>query len=352
MKKARHKIDRIDSKIIELLNERASVSLKIRKIKTKLKKGIFTPQREKEVYTKVLKKNKGPLSGQSVKAVYREIMSGSLALDKPLSIAYLGPEATFTHIAALEKFGMSVQYLECKSIADVFAEVDRGRANYGVVPIENSTEGAVNHTLDMFINADLKICSEAYLRIEHNLLSKHKNISSIKRVYSHEQVFAQCRSWLEKNLPSAKLVSCASTTEASLNAAGGKGTASIASKLAAKRYGLNILDRSIEDSPHNITRFLIIGKEDQESSKDDKTSLVFSLKDRVGVLHDVLVPFKKNKINLTKIESRPSRLKAWEYYFFVDLEGHYKDSRVKKALSELEKNCMYLKVLGSYPVSK
>jgi chorismate mutase/prephenate dehydratase len=345
----RRKIDHIDAKIIELLNERARTSLEIRKIKKRLKRGAFTPHREREVYKNVLRRSKGPLTAESLKAIYREIMSASLALDKPLTIAYLGPEATFTHIAALKKFGESVHYLECPSIADVFTEVERGRADYGVVPIENSTEGAVNHTLDMFINSELKICSEAYLSIEHNLLSKQNRVSAIRKVYSHEQVFAQCRIWLEKNIPRAKLVPYASTSIAALAASKDKGSAAIASELAAERYGLKIIARSIEDAAHNITRFLIIGKEEQQPSQDDRTSILFSVKDKVGVLHDTLVPFKKNRINLTKIESRPSRLKAWEYYFFVDLAGHCKDKKVKKALAELGKHCAYLKVLGSYP---
>ncbi|MCQ9207754.1 MAG: prephenate dehydratase [Omnitrophica bacterium] len=279
-------------------------------------------------------------------------MSGSLALSRQLGIAYLGPETTFTHIAALCRFGASPDYLKCESITDVFTEVERGRADYGVVPIENSTEGAVNHTLDMFIDSGLKIYSEIYLPIEHNLLSKLDKLSSIKKVYSHEQVFAQCRIWLEKKLPNAKLVSCSSTAQAAYYCNRGKGVAAIASKLAAKKYGLKILARSIQDSAHNVTRFLFIANEEAEPSKNDKTSIVYSLKDKVGVLHDALVPLKKNKINLTKIESRPSQLKAWEYYFFVDLEGHYKNARVKKALSELEKSCTYMKVLGSYPVGK
>ena len=352
LSKNRRKIDQIDEKIIKLLNKRALESLEIRKAKEKLNKSIFTPSREKEVYKKVLDKNKGPLSEESIKAVYREVMSGSLALGRPLNIAYLGPEATFTHIAALSKFGKSLNYVECKSITDVFTEVDRARADYGVVPIENSTEGAVNHTLDMFIDSDLKICSEVYLDIRHNLLGKDKKISSVKEVCSHEQVFAQCRIWLEKNLPGAKLTSYASTTQAAIAVNKAKGKAAIASDLAAKEYKLNILARSIQDSAHNVTRFLVIAKEEAEQSRNDKTSIVFSLKDKVGVLHDALVPFKKNRINLTKIESRPSQLKAWEYYFYVDLEGHYKDNKVRKAITELEKNCTYLKVLGSYPVGK
>jgi len=352
LKNLRKKIDRIDGSIVNLLNERANITLKIGKLKSAKSAPKFSPYREAQVYQRLVKSNKGPLPARALKSVYREIMSGSLALQTNLKIAYLGPEVTFTHIAALRKFGKSLDYLECKSIADVFTEVERGRAHYGVVPIENSTEGAVNHTLDMFADSDLQICSEAYLPIEHNLLSKSKRISSIKKVYSHEQVLAQCRIWLETNLPSAQLVPVASTTVAASVYAHRKNCAAIGSKLAAEKYKLHILARSIEDSPHNITRFLIIGKQQVQRTGRDKTSIVFSMKDRAGALHDVLVPFKKNKINLTKIESRPSKKKAWRYYFFVDLEGHIDGKKVKQALSQLEKHCRYLKVLGSYPAGK
>jgi chorismate mutase/prephenate dehydratase len=345
----RKKIDKIDKNILKLLSERANVSLAIGKSKSKKGASIYVPDREEEVYKRVIENNQGPLSDDSLKAVYREIMSGSLALERPLKIAYLGPEATFTHIAALKKFGESLDYLECKSISEVFTEVERGRADYGVVPIENSTEGAVNHTLDVFVDSDLKICSEVYLQIEHNILSKHKKISSIKNVYSNEQVFAQCRIWLEKNMPNVKLASYASTTQAAMLATSGKGRAAIASELAAERYGLRILARSIQDSPHNITRFLVIGKQEVKSTKHDKTSVVFTMKDRAGALHDVLIPFKKNNINLTKIESRPSKKRAWKYYFFVDLDGHHDNVKVKWALSALKEKCLLLKVLGSYP---
>lgn len=347
--KLRKNIDKIDGRILELLNDRAKLSLAIGKAKSKTSTSIYSPDRENEVYEKVVSNNKGPLSNDSVKAIYGEIMSGCLALQMPLKIAYLGPPQTFTHIAALKKFGKSLGYLECNSIADVFTEVERGRASYGVVPIENSTEGAVNYTLDMFIDSDLKICSEVYLPIEHKLLSKHKKISSIKKIYSHEQVFAQCRIWLEKNLPQAKLIPCSSTTAGAMYASVGRGGAAIASKLAAEVYGLNIVATSIDDSPHNITRFLVIGEHEAEPTGSDKTSIVFSMKDKIGVLHDTLAPFKKNRINLTKIESRPSKKRPWEYYFFVDLEGHYEDDRVKRSLTYLLKECLYLKILGSYP---
>jgi len=348
----RRKIDKLDERILSLLNERARLSLEIGRAKSKRGVSIYVPDREKSIYKKLVGRNKGPLSNRTLLAVYREIMSGSLALEKPLKIAFFGPQATFTHIAALKKFGESLDYLECKSISEVFTEVERGRADYGVVPIENSTEGAVNHTLDMFVDSDLKICSEVYLPIEHHLLSKLRKMSSIKKVYSHEQVLAQCRMWLETNLPNATLVPVTSTTAAALQATMGHNRAAIASSLAAERYKLRILARSIQDSAHNITRFLVIGKHEVRPTGHDKTSLVFTMKDRSGALHDMLVPFKRNNINLTKIESRPSKKKAWKYYFYVDLEGHHDDAKVKKAIKALEGKCLFLKVLGSYPSMK
>jgi len=351
IKNLRNRIDRIDTNIVRLLNERADMTLGIGKLKSKRGKPSFSPNRETQVYKKILSTSKGPLENRTLEAIYREIMSGSLSLQNPPKIAYLGPEATFTHIAALKKFGKSLDYLECDSISEVFTEVERGRADYGVVPIENSTEGAVNHTLDMFIDSELKICSELYLPIKHNIMSKGKSISSIRRIHSHHQVFAQCRKWIEKNLPNAKLVPCASTTDAALYATIGKGRAAIASELAAEKYRLNILARSVEDSSHNITRFLIISKQDVEPTKHDKTSIVFSMKDKAGALHDVLTPFKKKRINLAKIESRPSKKKAWKYYFYVDMEGHLKEKRIKDALKGLQRHCVFLKVLGSYPIA-
>jgi chorismate mutase/prephenate dehydratase len=352
LKKLRQKVDRIDSQILKLINERAQVTLNIGTIKSKRTKPSFSPDREAQIYQRLQKANKkGLLKSETIKAIYREIMSGSLALQSPPRIAYLGPEDTFTHIAALKKFGKSLEYIKCDSIGDVFTEVQRGRADYGVVPIENSTEGAVNYTLDMFIDSDLKICSEIYLPIKHSLMSKSKRISSIKKVYSHPQVFAQCRKWLEKNIPDAKLVSETSTSWAAILARRYK-NAAIASELAAERYGLNIVASSIEDSAHNITRFLIIGNQEAGPTGNDKTSIVFSMKDRAGALHDVLIPFKKSNINLTKIESRPSKRKAWKYYFFVDMQAHINNKKVKQAIKQLEKSCTYLKILGSYPAGK
>ena len=348
LSKLRERIDNIDEDILRLLNERAKVTLDIGKIKAKNKASVYVPNRERQIYEHISRINKGPLSNNSLNAIYREIMSASLALEKPIKVAYLGPPATFTHLAALKKFGSALKYYSANSITEIFTEVEAERADYGVVPIENSIEGAVNHTLDMFIESDLVICSEISLEISHNMMARCL-MSRIKRVYSNPQVFGQCRLWLESNLPKAELVEVSSTTKAAEIAAKEENCAAIASSLAAECYGLKVLAASIEDSVHNITRFLVIGKVSAAPTKKDKTSIMFSVKDKVGALHDMLVPFKKNGINLTKIESRPSKKRPWEYYFFVDLEGHSHDAKVKKALAQLKRQSNIFKVLGSYP---
>jgi chorismate mutase / prephenate dehydratase len=344
----RKEIDAIDTGLIRMINKRGAISREIGRIKKSKKKPVYSPDRESQVYEGIKKKNQGPIDVETFKAVYREIMSGCLALEQPMKIAFLGPELTFTHQAALKKFGSSLDYLSCDNISDVFLSVEKGEADYGVVPIENSTEGAVNHTLDMFVDSNLLICSEVYLTIRENLLSRNTDIKKIKVVYSHPNVFGQCRGWIEKNIPSAKLRDVASTSRAAEMAAKNKFSACIASELAAKKYGLKVLARSIEDSATNVTRFLVIGRCMSGISGLDKTSIMFSVKDRPGVLHDTLNSFKKRGINLTKIESRPSKKKLWKYYFFVDMEGHHNTPKVKHALTELEKKCHFMKVLGSY----
>lgn len=352
IKSMRSKIDAIDSKVLKLLNERAKVTLSVGRLKVKKGRSIYVPERETDVYKKLISKNRGPLKNESIKAIYREVMSGALSLEKALEIAYLGPELTFTHMASMEKFGSSVTYKSCDTITDVFSEVEKARADYGVVPIENSIEGAVNHTLDMFMDSDLKICSEIFLEISHNLLSVESNSAKIKKVYSKREVFGQCRMWIESNLRNAQLIEVSSTAKAAQIASKEKGAACIASEYAAKKYGLRVLYRSIEDSSHNVTRFMVIGRTEAKPTKRDKTSVMFSIKDRAGALVDILVPFKKYGINLTKIESRPSKVRAWEYYFFIDLEGHRLNLKVRKALSELKRSTTYIKILGSYPVAE
>jgi chorismate mutase / prephenate dehydratase len=349
LKSLRQSIDSIDARIVGLLNRRARTILKIGRLKNTSMKSVYVPEREKDVYDNIVSRNKGPLPNESLKAIYREVMSGALRMERPLKIAYLGPEFTFTHMASMKKFGSSVDYTNCETITDVFSEVEKGRSDYGVVPVENSIDGAITHTLDMFVDSDLKICSEIHLLISHNLMSKQSDKSKIKKIYSKSQVFGQCRLWLEANLPRVELVEVSSTARAAEIASKEKGAACIASELAAKKYGLHILYGSIEDSVRNVTRFLVIGKIEARPTKKDKTSVMFSVKDRAGALHEMLLPFKRHGINMTKIESRPSKVRAWEYYFFVDLEGHHEDAGVRKALNELRKTSIYLKVLGSYP---
>jgi chorismate mutase/prephenate dehydratase len=350
LKSLRKTVDSIDSKIVGLINKRAGVILDIAKIKGRTKGSIYVPDRERSVYSNIVSGNKGPMSNDSLKAIFREVMSGSLQLERPLSIAYLGPECTFTHLAAMKKFGSSVGYASCDTITDVFSEVDKRHADYGVVPIENSIEGAVNHTLDMFVDSSLKVCSEIFLEISHNLLSNETDKTKIRKLYSKREVFGQCRVWIESNLPKAELVEVSSTARAAEIASKEKGAGCIAGEFASEKYALNAIYRSIEDNAHNMTRFLVIGRTDALPTGKDKTSVMVSVKDRAGALHDMLVPFKRHNVSLTKIESRPSKVRAWEYYFFMDMVGHAQDAGVRKALSELSKAASYLKVLGSYPV--
>ncbi|MBU1657314.1 MAG: prephenate dehydratase [Candidatus Omnitrophica bacterium] len=345
----RRKIDRIDASIARLLNDRGTASSAIGEIKRIKKLPLYAPDRESQIYRKIFDGNKSLFSDESVKAIYREIMSACLSLERPLTVAFLGPELTFTHQASMKKFGVSVNYLSCDSIHDVFCEVEKGNADYGVVPVENSIEGAVNHTMDMFVESPVLICSEVYFRVRHALLSRSVSGKSIKSVYSKSEVFGQCRLWIEKNMPPVRLKDFPSTVKAAEAAARHKDAACIASELAAKQYDLNVLARSIEDSSRNVTRFLVIGKNSAAPSGKDKTSIVFSVKDSPGILHDMLSSFKKRRINLTKIESRPSKLQTWKYYFFVDMEGHCESLKVKRALKELEGKCTFIKILGSYP---
>lgn len=346
----RKKIDSLDRKIVDLLNQRAQLSLAIGKEKVKNGKGIYSPGREKEVLKHIRTLNRGPMSYEDFEAIYREIMSSSLALEKSLRIAYLGTEGSFTHLAANKKFGSRVAYVSCESIQDVFQRVEHGDCDYGVVPIENSIEGAVTHTFDLLVDSELKACAQIMVKISHNLLSRAARLKDIRHIYSNPQVFGQCRHWLLNNMPHAGQIWVASTTEAARRAGREKGAAAIASSLAAKIYGLPVLKANIQDIAHNQTRFLVLATHDVPPTGRDRTTILFSIKDKVGALHAMLTPFVRNRINLTKIESRPAKKKAWDYYFFVDFEGHRFDKNVQKALGQLEGMCKYLKVVGSYPV--
>jgi len=352
IKKLRKRIDALDREILKLLNRRAEVVLDVGMTKTRGNKEFYVPEREREVYMRLMENNRGPFPDHAVKNVFREIMSACLALEKPLKIAFLGPVATFTHQASMAHFGLSGEFMPKKDIADVFDDVEKGRAEYGVVPVENTTEGVVSHTLDMFVDSDLRICSEILLEISLALLGRTGRLSDIKRVCSHPHAIAQCRLWLKENLPEAATEDVTSTAMAAQMAAADSEVAAIASEAAAALYDIRVLERNIGDQSSNYTRFLVIGKRAAAKTGSDKTSLMFAVKDSPGALHTMLEPFARREINLTKIESRPLKTKAWEYIFFVDLDGHIGNRAVKEAVEDLERHCSFLKVLGSYPKSR
>ena len=348
----REKIDHIDTEILKLLNRRAELAIKVAKTKIENKMDFYAPERELKIYERLKNTNEGPFPNEAIKPVFREIISASLSLEQPIRIAYLGPKATFTHLACIHHFGLSANFIQKRNIPEIFDEVERDRVNFGVVPIENSTEGVVSNTLDMFVDSDLMICAEILLEISHHLMSKTGEMENIETVFSHPHAIAQCRNWLENHLPNIPVLDVASTALAAHNAADDTSVAAIASEFAATLYNLIIVERKIEDNVNNFTRFLVIGKKEPKKSGNDKTSIMFSVRDEVGALHKMLEPFARNSINLTKIESRPLKKKAWEYIFFLDMEGHISDENIKRALGELNTNCLFLKVLGSYPKSR
>lgn len=349
LQRLREQIDRIDDRMLKLLNERAALVLEIGKIKKEEQRRFHVLEREEAIYQRLISANPGPFPSEAIRPIFREIMSASLSLEKVLKIACLGPEATFCHIAAMQQFGQAASYIHTRGIPDIFDEVERGHADYGVVPIENSTEGVVNLTLDMFIESPLLICAEVLLEISQCLLSHAATLEEIKTVYSHPQALAQCYNWLAKNLPHAEIKETFSTAMAAKMAQGKPDVAAVASEFAAKTYNVSICRRRIEDNPHNYTRFWIIGSASPGKTGCDKTSLMMTIKDGVGALHDMLSPFARNNINLTKIESRPFRKKPWEYIFFIDLEGHQDEPQVKRAIEEVAAMSQFIKILGSYP---
>ena len=344
----RKAIDKLDAKIVRLLNERTQHVLEIGAIKFKAGEEIYAPHRELAVLQRVCRLNKGPITNDAIRAIYREVMSSALSLQKTMRIAYLGPEATFTHQAAIRRFGSSLRYGPQKTITDVFAEVSKNRADYGVVPIENSTEGVVTHTLDMFVDSDLKIVSQIVLRVQHCLLSNSRK-TQIKKLFAHPQALAQCRAWVQNNLPRVEIIETSSNARSAELASTEDDTAAIAGLLAAEKYGLRVVEYDIQDNAANATRFLVLGRQCSPPTGRDRTSLMISLVDKVGALHRALAAFRRFRINMTKIESRPSKRKAWEYFFFIDCDGHVSDPKLAKAIAELELECSFVKVLGSYP---
>jgi chorismate mutase/prephenate dehydratase len=344
----RQAIDKLDAQIVRLLNDRTRQILAIGEIKLKAGEEIYAPHRERAVFERVCAQNAGPITNEQLRTIYREIMSSALALEKTMTIAYFGPEATFTHQAAIQKFGASLNYSAQKTIGDVFTEVSKRTADYGVVPVENSTEGVVTHTLDMFVDSDLKIVSQIVLRIQQCLMSNAK-LSQIKKLYVHPQSLAQCRGWLAKNLPRVEIVETSSNARSAELSAKEKFSAALGGVLAAEKYGLKILAQDIQDNTVNVTRFIVLGRQGSPPTGDDRTSLMISVADKTGALHEAIAAFHKFKINMTKIESRPSKRKAWEYFFFIDCTGHFQDAKVAKAIKLLGEHCNFVKILGSYP---
>jgi chorismate mutase/prephenate dehydratase len=348
----RKRIDTIDKQLLDLLSQRADLVHEVGLIKKRDNLQIYAPDREEALLRKLVEMNEGRLPEKSIRSIYREIMSAALALEEDLKIAYLGPEGTWTHQAAIKKFGHSVNYTPHASFADVFDDVARRRTDYGVVPIENSTEGAVSHTLDLFVDSPLRICAQILLRIDNNLLAAISR-EEVRTLYSHPQVFGQCKNWILRNLPDADLVEVSSTTKAAhlAHENASEGAAALGGRLAAELAGLEVLDEAIQDRATNTTRFLVIGEKTCPPTGNDRTSILFSVHDRPGSLVAALKAFDSFEIDMSKIESRPSKQKDWEYIFYVDLAGHCENEQVSSALEELEKHCSLVKLLGSYPDS-
>ena len=345
----RSRINNLDDEILKLLNQRGTAALRIGELKRQQDLPYFSPEREAQVLDRLVALNDGPLGADAIRVIWREILSASLALEHPLPIAYLGPPGTFTHQAATRRFGSSAQLLPVHTIAEIFDEVERGRAEYGVVPVENSTEGAVNVTLDRLIDSDVTITGEMTLDISQHLISRATDLAGVKVVCSHPQGLAQCRAWLAAHLPEATTEETASTSGAVERARDDATVAAIASDMAAAVHGVPILRPRIEDNPSNSTRFLVIGRKTVPPTGRDKTSILFSMKNEPGVLYSILQPFATRGLNLTKIESRPTKRRPWEYVNFLDFEGHCETANVRDVLDEVRERCQFLKVLGSYP---
>ena len=343
----RAQIDAIDEQVLALINQRAQHAQTIGRLKNGT---VYRPEREAQVLRRIKDMNTGPLSDETAARLFREIMSACLALEKPLSVAFLGPQGTFSQAAAIKQFGHAAQTRSCASIDEVFREVNAGGADYGVVPVENSTEGAVNRTLDLLQDTPLKICGEVDLRIHQSLLRKIAGLNGVNVIYSHGQSLAQCHEWLNRHLPTVPRVQVASNAEAAQMAAADDTALAIAGEIAAEIYGLQRLFDNIEDEPNNTTRFLVLGKQDAAASGHDKTSLLMSAHNLPGAIMELLQPFARHGVSMTKLESRPAHSGLWEYVFFVDIEGHHDDPTVAAALSELANKAAFLKLLGSYPI--
>ncbi|HEX9803618.1 MAG TPA: prephenate dehydratase [Gammaproteobacteria bacterium] len=348
----RERIDALDAQLQELINERAALAQEVAQVKLAAGEEnavFYRPEREAQVLRRVKERNRGPLPAEEMARLFREVMSACLALERPMTVAFLGPEGTFSHEAVLKHFGHSVKSQPLAAFDEVFREVESGSADYAMVPVENSTEGTVNYTLDLLLRTPLKICGEVELRIHDHLMSRTPDLGAIGRIYSHAQSLAQCREWLDAHLPNVERIPVSSNAEAARLAAEEEGAAAVAGTSAAERYGVPVLVRNIEDEPNNTTRFLILGNEEVPPSGEDKTALLVSTRNKPGALFKLLEPLARNGISMTRIESRPSRQGMWDYVFFVEILGHRDESNVAQALAELEKEAALFKILGSFP---
>lgn len=352
LERLRKKIDEIDDQILGLLNARAEVVKEVGKSKAKSSMAYYDPGREERILNRLQKINRGPFPASAVRSVFREIISASLSLEKPIRIAYLGPEATFTHIAALKKFGLSASLTPMLSLTRVFSAVERDQADYGVVPMENSTEGVAIHTLDLFIDSELKTCTEIIFNIQHDLLAQHSELDKIERVYAHPQSIVQCSEWLRENLPNRHIIEVPSTFRAVELVKEDAAAALIAEETLRELYRLHTVRKKIEDNTDNFARFLVLWKGTSAPTGDDQTSLLFSMKDQIGALSLLLQPFAQHQVSLRRIESRPIPNRPWESVFLVDFDGHIQEDRVARLLEDLKVNCDFFKILGSYPKSK
>ncbi len=348
----REKIDAIDAQILELLNQRARVAEEVGHVKAETNAPVFRPEREAQVLRAVAERNPGPMHGGDVQTIFREIMSACRALEKRVTVAYLGPAGTFSEQAVYRQFGQGVHAMPCASIDEVFRAAEAGTADFGVVPVENSSEGAINRTLDLLLQTTLSISGEVSIQVHHSLMTRTGSMDGVTRVIAHSQALAQCQVWLTQNYPGLERQAVASNGEAALMASEDPTVAAIAGEFAGQRYNLQVVNAHVQDDPHNRTRFAVIGRLRTTPSGVDHTSLVLSVSNRAGAVYNLLAPLAANGVSMTRFESRPARMGTWEYYFYVDVEGHANDERVAKALVELQQNAAFFKVLGSYPVSR
>jgi chorismate mutase/prephenate dehydratase len=349
LKKYRGQIDRIDDELLKLFNQRAGLAQQIGRAKGN--GAVLRPEREAQVLQRMVEANAGPLSHQGVSQLFTEVMSQCRALEAPLRVSYLGPHGTFSEAAVFQRFGQATEGVPADSIDEVFSAVESGAANYGLVPVENSTEGAIGRTLDLLLNSNLRICGEVLLQVHQCVLSNENDLAMIRKIYSHPQSFGQCQGWLHAHLPNAERVTASSNADAARLAAEESFAAAVAGEQAAEHFKLKVLAHNIEDDARNTTRFLVVGKQDVAPSGRDKTSLAMSAPNRPGAMHDLLTPLAKNGVSMTKLESRPSGTGLWEYVFYVDIEGHQSDAKVATALEQLKQIAAFVKVLGSYPVA-